>query len=366
MRAEQVAEIVSDITEDYNSLELTSRFDQLIAALQGQSSAPSEDNQKKVSETKSALLDALSKSRFHNYPVGLQLTLEEMKLAKYLPALAVSVSNSMEGNDLTPAAALESINKAKETLDRVMSESAGFLESAAFFEISPDWPEEDDFEFSVTIPRAAVSNELDNFGRELVKLDKMLGVFCELATGSRDDFQIKAIASTDLTVILESVPAVAVLLATTFERLTMTYERMLNIIKLHKEMRDSKVPDGMLNEMQKFIAKTLKKELDAVAKELEGKLLRKIDQGRRNELRTELRRSLDELAARFDQGYVFDVRGAEPDATSEGDGDAPENSPAWQRRVVAEKRERLKLFKVEDEPILGLTKRDEADDLPSA
>ncbi len=199
--------------------------------------------------------------------------------------------------------------------------------------------------------------------RTLVKIDKLLGVFCEIATGSRDDFKIKSISSSELNIVLESLPAVAVLIATALERISAVYERILNIINLHKEMKRNNIPETMLKEMESFIEKTLSHEIEEAAKEIENGVLRKVKESRLNELRTELKQTLKEIASIFDRVYIFDVRGSlssESDLAEESD--AAPDTPPWQRKVVAEKREKLKHFKVEDKPILGLPEPDVATD----
>jgi hypothetical protein len=361
MRAETVAEIVADIIADFMELAVQKRINRLISALENQSSSPTPENQIAVKNAKDEILENFVKSRFTNYPIGLQITLDEMGLLGYLPDdFRDAIADAFEGNELTPAGVLEEIRAVKEKADKLWTTSEQFMEAAGFFEIEPDSPnEEEDFEFSISIPRSAVNNELDNFGRELVKIDKLMGVFCELGSGSRSDFKIKSISSSELTVILESAPAVAVLIVTALERLTKIYERILNILKLHKELEATKAPESVIREMQKFITKTLKDEIQDAAKEVEGDLLKKVEATRRNELRTELRIALDELASRFDRGYIFDVRGPEPtEVDSEGESAPDQNahSPAWNRRIVAEKRELLRHFKVEDKPVLGLPK----------
>lgn len=357
MRAEIAIEIVDDIIDDFKTLEISAKFQSLVSALENQSASSTPDTQGSVKQASDALLDALDASRLNNYPVSLQLPLEEMEINDYLPRrLKQDLINSLTGSDLTPAVALEAVLKIQEKAERLLTNAKNLSESAEFFEIYSDIPNDDEFDFTISIPRAAVSNELDDFGRELVRLDKLMGVFSELSTGSRQDFTIKAITSTDLTVILHSLPAVAVMIATALERITAIYEKMLNIVNLHKQMKSSSLPENVLKDMEKFIAKTLKDEIETAAREIESKFIRKVDTGRRNELKNELRNCLRELASRFDRGYIFDIRGSEQEPAEMEGTEVAEDTPAGRRRIVHEKRERLKFFRVEDKPILGLPK----------
>jgi hypothetical protein len=357
MRAETASEIIADILDDFDNLAIIQSFNELIQSLNNLSATPSPENQNDVQEKKDKLLSSLLLSKLNTYPIGLRQHLDEMTIEGYLPKqLSQKVYDAFIGNDITPALTLKKIEEARNDAQKLYDEGQKFFDSAQFFEIYPDPPKKDEFNFSITIPREAVSNELDDFGRELVKLDKILGVFSEIATGSRDDFKIKSISSSDLTVVLESLPAVAVMIATALERISSLYERMLNIIKLHREMKENKVPENMLKEMEKFIHSTLKQEIEDSAKSIEDGVLRRVETTRRNELRMELRNSLREISSRFDRGYIFDVRGDETEI-NEDDNDENSNEKneiRKQREIVAEKRERLKYFKVQDSPILGL------------
>lgn len=359
MRAETVVEILKDFLSDLESLKIEERFQTLLTSLENLSSAPSPENQAIVKTEKDAIISAFEASTLNSLSMTQQLYtqqlyIEEMALGDFMPsALKKDVEAAFGGNDLTPSITSEKVTEARDKFSRLINESKAFTSASEFFEIYADQPEEGSFDFSISIPRSAVSNELDEFGRELVKLDKLFGVFCEISTGSRDDFKIRSISSSELTVVLESLPAVAVLIATALERISSLYERILNIIILHRSMKESKVPDSVLKDMEKFIQKSLKEEIDEAAKQIENGVLRQIEQARRNQLRTELRNSLKEIASRFDRGYVFDVRG--PEDVREPEAEGSESLINAQKRIVAEKRERIRYFKVQDKPILGLT-----------
>lgn len=358
MRAETVAEILTDFVEDFESLEILSLFEVVSVSLQNLAGSPASSHQQAVREAKDNLVNALKRSGFNNIPTGASVYISEMEIDSYLPKeLVKRINQSFTGNEITPALTSEKFDKIKQDANYFVRTAKNFVESARFFEIIPDSPSGDEFEFSITVPRIVVNNELDDFGKELVRIDKMMGVFSELATGSREDFKIKFISSSELTVVLESAPAVAVMIATTLERICVAYERVLNIIKLHRELKGAKVPDLILEQMKSHISDTLKKELDEAARLIESNLTRKIETNRRNELKTELRRTLNEIASRFDSGYVFDIRGGTPHADNDSQADEEGSSAGGgARQVVAEKREHLRHFKAQPEPILGLPK----------
>jgi hypothetical protein len=61
----------------------------------------------------------------------------------------------------------------------------------------------------VLVPRSAVHNGLSEFGKELIVVRKIVRVFQELATGTREDPKINSISSSDLSVFFQLDPETA-------------------------------------------------------------------------------------------------------------------------------------------------------------
>jgi hypothetical protein len=171
---------------------------------------------------------------------------------------------------------------------------------------------------------------------------------------------VRAVASTDPTYYLASVPAVALCIATALERAAALYEKVLNIIKLHRDLRAAEVPKPVLEGMKKHIDDTVAKGLGAIARQIEKEHFPKIDEGRRPELKIELKKALEDIARRLDEGYTFDVRGEAPAPPEEGEEETA-NSRAIREaaRIVEEVRPQLQRFEAEEEPILLIGKREE-------
>jgi len=142
MRAETVAEVVTDIIDDFTELAVQKRINRLISALENQSTSPSPENQIAVKNAKDEIIENFGKSRFVNYPIGLQITLDEMSISGYLPDdFKNSIIQSFTGNDLTPAGVLDELKGVKENADRVWNNAQQFIEAGSFFEIEPDVPD---------------------------------------------------------------------------------------------------------------------------------------------------------------------------------------------------------------------------------
>jgi hypothetical protein len=156
-------------------------------------------------------------------------------------------------------------------------------------------------------------------------------------------------------VFLHSAPAIAALVATSIERVATLYERVLSIIKLHREMKQKDLPADVLQPMKDHIDQAVKLGLEQIAKQLEDEYFPKMERGRKQEIRKELRHALEDLAARLDRGYTFDVRGAPPEPSPDSAGQSTETQARNAFRIVENARPKLQQFKAESEPILGIT-----------
>jgi hypothetical protein len=294
-------------------------------------------------------------SRFNNYPVSLTHIVEELGVTRLLgEQLSAEIERAFAGNNLTPALVLSRVRQAHENVNTLQKQCNRYASALKYFRITQDQLQPGEFEITVAIPGAAIDCELGKFGRETVKIDKIIGVFSEIATGSRESFRIRAIGSSDLTVFLHSAPAVAALLATSVERVARLYERVLSIMKLHREMKQKDLPAEVMQPLKDHIDQAVKLGLEEIAKQLEAEYFPKMEKGRKQEIRKELRHALENLAARLDRGYTIDVRGEPPERSADGAQQNEKTKARQAYKIVENARPKLQQFKAEAEPILGL------------
>ena len=357
MRVETALEIAEDIFRDFDNHLLLNKLEKLITALRQAAAQPSEPNQIAVAELRAQIFEALDKSRFNDYPPSLELALSELKVRPWLGlALKSKIEGAFHGNDITPAAAAEKLQEIYDRVYKIWNESEQLGISAATLNLFEDENSFNEYDFTIIIPRQFVNNELDDFGVELKKLDRIFSVFTEIATGSRENFKIKSISSTDLTIILESAPATAVLIATALERIAAFYEKILNIVLLQRQVFTSdRMPESVKSGFEEHVNSEKKRGLEQITKELEKEFLKENDPGRRNELKNELRSTLADIARRYDVGFLFDVRGGEPPKTD------PDEKVGKAKAVDLKRYERIKdarkvirQFRAQSEPLLQL------------
>ena len=138
----------------------------------------------------------------------------------------------------------------------------------------------------------------------------------------------------------------ALIVASTVERLIAAYKNVLEIRLAHQKLKESGASDKAL----KAVAEDAEAKMDQGIKALVNELLKQaqpeIDKGRKNELRKELTVSLNALANRIDRGYSVEVRAGEieppADEKEEKEMSADERAKRDVIEQVLEKQESLK------------------------
>jgi hypothetical protein len=359
MRVEHLLEIAQRLKKFYKESSVVSRLEKLRASIETQANSPSAENAAAISTAKGDLVQALHAADINEWPVSWREELSELNLDGWVGSdLARQIDDIVARNSITISEALAEVTNIKETVEKDSSVITQLVSSLTHLEFEADELSPGEFEISVKIPRPAVDNAFDQLGREFVKLDRIFGVFAEIVTGSREQFKIRGISTSDPTVYLNSIPAVAAAIALALERAVALYERILNIRKAHQELANSKLPQKVLDSVLDHVEKTIKDGLEEHAKSVEREFFKKLDVNRRPEMAQELRRALWDLARRVDQGYEFDVRGKPEEVVPTEEGQPPPQDPESMKyfRIVEEARRKIQYFESEDEPVLRLSK----------
>lgn len=361
MRAETLYGITLEIFRDIEDTGVEVLLPRLIESLAAQIEDSTEETQQAVLAVRNELESSLRRSRFNEISHTVSEQLVTLGVGHLLGnALYGRISAAFEGNQITPTVVLTALKEINDELQEFYKQSDNITEAFGYFGFEDDELSPGEFEVLVAIPGKAVDCELGQLGREAVRINQILGVFAELATGSREQTKVRAISSSDLTFFLETAAPIAAMAAVAFERIATLYEKILGVIKLHREMKSLNLPSKVVDPIKQHIETEVQKGLEEIARRIEKEHLRSVDPSRKQELKIELRQALRGIAQRMDNGYGFDVRGEEfeqPGEAAEGDAapmDPGSKAASAAMRIIEEARPKLKQFRAEEEPVLGL------------
>ncbi len=337
MNVERLHLIAQELHDDLERSTLVQQLNSLADALQNLATQPGEPSyQQQVTTAREAVGAAATSSAVDDWPAAWRATLEELDVDDLVGShLTQRVEGAITSNEVTPATASAAVRELSDELASIDKSLNEMLAVFDRFNIAAEDIEIGEAEVAVTIPRGEVSERLVDLGREFEKLNKILGVFVEIETGSREPMRVRTIASSDYGVYLETSVQVGAFIAVSIERLLAGYKTLLEIRGLRQGLADHGLEDdlGAIDERVNTIMD--EKIRDYVEEVVASRYGDGDRSGRSNELELELLRSLRMMANRIDHGFNFDVRAPEPEPeTDESDIDA-EVRTATQRIVAA-------------------------------
>lgn len=309
MNAERLHAIALSIRFDLDETKTLDTLRALRDALQNQVGAPQEPtHQQAVSTNLQTLLAALDSAPSNAFPTTWLETLDELGFDGLLgTSLGDQVRAIFERNQITPSVAAEELDEFVTELAAHKTALDQLIEGMSHFEVGHEDLNPGEAELSILIPRLAVGERLRSLGLEFVDLEKLVGPFAELATGRRPEVRVRSIASSDYGVFLDIAPQAAAFMAVAVERVVALYKQLLEIRRLRQEMSDQGVTEDGLSGIDAHANELMSAGIEELADELADSTS-VVDQHRSNELKIELRLSLNSIANKIDQGYSIDVR----------------------------------------------------------
>ncbi len=357
MNIERLHAIAIAVIDDINKTKADSTLQVLVESLQNQVNEPqSPEFQQQVSQHLTTLNTTLKDAPSNSFSPVWKEALKELGLYDLLGNNLLSrIQEIFQRNQITPSVAFEELQSLYKQLATRKTSLEQVIASLKLLEIGAEELEPGQCEVGILVPRLAIDNKLNEFANDLNELNRIFGAFSELTTGARPGFEIRSISSSELNVFLQMMPVVAASIAVMVERMVGLYKQILEIRKLHGELKNQGIPNKELKGVLNHANNKMKEGIEQLITDLLDKYYANKDKGRRNELTTELRFSLNKIAKRIDKGYSVEVRVqpiSDEEQAAKGGGEASEDAEHIQVILAASKN--LEFLRLEGEPILTL------------
>jgi hypothetical protein len=357
MNAERLLAVAFAVIVDIDKTKVDVTLQAILKSLQNQVKEPQAPQfQQQVSKHLTTLATSLKDAPSNSFSPAWKETLKELGLHDLLGANLLSrIQEIFQRNQITPSVAFDELQIISNQLTTRKASLEQIIASFRNLGIGAEELQPGTCEVGVLIPRLAINNKLNEFASDLNELNRIFGAFSELTTGTRPDFDIRSISSSDLNVFLSMTPVVAAGIAVAVERIVGIYKQILEIRKLHGELKNQGLTTKELQPVLNHANSRMKNEIENLITELLDKYYDKKDEGRRNELTTELRFSLNKIANRIDKGYSVEIRVqplSEEEKTAKKGGKAYADAEHIQIILAASKS--LEFLRLAGEPILTL------------
>lgn len=333
MRAEKLRDVIYSLKEEVKSLNIINilnRFQQLFTTNITQ---PSPAASEQFIDTRQELFTILENALSNNLPPSRKNILKSIKGDVYFgKGLKASLENIIDENVSTPGQAIQQINEFLEKTKIYYSLIESTENNLKSLNIQCDYTDKDEYEIGILMPTSIFQNNIEGLIKELEILNRHLKVFGEIAGDDTSSPTIRNISDGTLDVFLNSLPEVASFFIDAIEKICVAYFTIIQIRKYREELRNKKVPDKVLEPLEKHENQIMSDEIDKIADELFDKYRKKQDKHREKELKGLLVKSLKYLAVRIDKGIDYEV--TPPSVFDEPTDDSSDDVKAEYERII--------------------------------
>jgi hypothetical protein len=367
MNAQTLHSIAVRIFDEIVNNQIRERLTLLSEGLANRVATPAEPApQEQISTSLTELRQVLPTVGSNDFSPAWRQYLEEMGITGLLgQSLLDRIETIMAPAEMTTSVVRDEMQVLKDEMDRLYDAVHKTTLGLEALKIGLEDLQPGEVELGFLIPRSAVRNELGQLGDELERLKKVvIGPFQELATGTRADIPVRAIASSDFTILVQLDPATAAAIAKAIFGLTQAYKAFVEFRRIKAEARELGMPDEGLAGFDQHADQVISKTVADLTKEFLEGADGLTDEHRKNELEANLTISMRETARRIDVGYSISVRALPSPPEEVGEGEEPPPPPADQVHFekIQELQPGLGFMRLEGEPLLGLTPGDGEDE----
>lgn len=309
MNAERLHAIAISLNQEISKGNVVGKLQELINALQQVVNQPHPSHHQNLANQLNGIYAVLTDTSSDAFsPAWRQILSEIGGEELFGTTMKEAIKNVFERNQITSAVALQELQQLQKKLQAFKTALDQCIAAFREFKIGDEKLAPGECEVGILIPRKAIDDQLLDFADELKELGFILNTFAEVATGKKDKLSIRTISSSDLLVYLNAVAPYAACPAVAIERTVALYKKLLEIRKLHQEIRKQGVPDDQTAGIENYANQLMGDGIDKVSLEIVEQFYKGKDKARKNELTNSVRISLNKLANRIDQGFNLEVR----------------------------------------------------------
>lgn len=366
MDVRRLSEVLGWMRSDESRLKIQVKLTNLQAALQNLSSSPGDQNfQVQLTSSLDELSNTLENVTNKYDPSETDRIKEIGGGPFFTRAMSDRILAQIAANPMSPATALEEINKIVEErqkfISRVKSTELGIDE---FVEYGLS-VEQGEAAVGFEIPRDLFDNEFRDFIAELRAILRIVRVYAEVELGSTPEIKLGTISSTDPLIFLHTPPVVVASIAAAVSWILSNWKKLEEIRKLRAET--AKLKDFDKSEIEEFFDSKISSTLDRAISDKVTELMAKskLDDSRKAELDSELGWALKALFARIERGMRVEVAVH----LLKSDDENPLTEDQQKQQEILAKIDQLagelSFPRVEAEPILSLPKINEVEASPA-
>ena len=281
------------------------------------------------------------------FAAGSKKFLEEAGIRPYLSdQLRSNIRAILNENSLTPMLAREQISGLQSEIGRTRSAVETILQGFVYLRIDHESPVAQECEASFLFPADFIGGRLDKFAAEVKEVDRTLGNLSEMATGDRKSgCKIHSVASSDFLIhVVISALSTARLFAKFISEVIGIYDKLQKAKQWTRQTeRNKHFGEKAIAEMKKDIERIKSEEVERVVSVLIKDVNPDNSKGRSNELKIEMRRSINLQLHKMDNGVEVHIHLPPHPIREKGGSSSDKGRKKQNGKVLLDQDKRLRL-----------------------
>jgi hypothetical protein len=309
LNAERLHVVAKAVKEELESSSIATHLQELTTHLQNQINQPNQPQQN-VSNKLTQIYPILRNAASNKFSPAWQQIINDIGGSGLLGIpLADKIQVIFERNQITLPQALQELTPISQAVANFKAGIDQLVLGLDQLKIGTEDPlQPGECEVGVAIPRQALEDDLSAFTDELSEVAFILATFVELSTGVHQPLSIRTVSSTNFLLYIGVGIWAARTIAYGAEHIIESYKKILEIRKLKADAHRLGLPEQTVTGIEEYATSEMAKTIEQTTSEIVAKFSRVTDSGRKNELTTKLRFSLNKMANRIDNGWNFEVR----------------------------------------------------------
>lgn len=310
MNTERLHKILLEIQKDFGKKSILTQLHSVRDNLTNQVNQPQQPAfQTALVTALNQLNTSLDTSIYNDFSPGWRQIIDEIGghnlFGRELKTIIHDIFNR---NQITPAGALQELNKIITQIEQLKKGIDEIVNGFTKIGMGKEELEPGQCEIGYCIPRIAIDNELKGLNKEISELSFILNTFSEVITGSKQEYKVKTISSSDFLLYVIIGLQVADVLSNAIERIINNYKTVLEIKILRNQLKDKGIPDSETKGIESYANSSMEELIKKIAKEVITEHNKVTEETRRNELENATIIALNKIANRIDKGFNIEVR----------------------------------------------------------
>ena len=318
MNVEKLHALAIDLLDDYDKTGMPASLISLVQTLKKRVSSPAEPTfQQSLSENLGKIREELPQAPSNDFPNEWKDMMEQLRIDGFFgEKMLETIDNIFYQNQITPSLAMEKLVALLISVQNTHTHMQRVVGAFQFFNIEKDDLEQGQCEICIAIPKNH-KNTLGELGQEMRQLDIDFRPLATLLNQTSDEFKVRSLSSSDLTVFIETGAPLCFAILMIIHTATNIYTKLLKAKEIRStiaksDILDKTVEEAVAKSMENKFESLVKEHAKALTKEIrkELKLDSSATKGREpKELEGNIERSIKNTTNRLDKGIRFNIRG---------------------------------------------------------